>query len=123
MNLRKSKGFSAKRPALTVFLGSLTPGRLDRDRRIRIWRSRERGRVTAAARVAGAWFRGGGLAGDGPSGVPVAGLDRGLALEHARGKRKPLGHSTGRCGAGRGILDGEGGSAATKLAGARCLGT
>ena len=79
--------------------------------------------MTAAARVAGAWFRGGGLAGDGPSGVPVAGLDRGLALEHARGKRKPLGHSTGRCGAGRGILDGEGGSAATKLARGRCLGT
>ena len=123
MNLRKSKGFSAKRPVLTVFLGSLTPGRLDRDRRIRIWRTREQGRETAAARVAGAWFRGGGLAGDGQSGVPVAGLDRGLALEHARGTRKPLGHSTGRCGAGRGILDGEGGSAATKLAGARCLGT
>ena len=123
MNLGKSRGFSAKRPALTVFLGSLTPGRLDRERRIRIWQSRERGRVTAVARVAGAWFRSGGLAGDGPSGVPVAGLDRGLALEHARGTRKLLGHSTGRCGAGRGILDDEGGSAATKLAGAGCLGT
>ena len=117
MNLRKSKGFSAKRPALTIFLGSLTPGRLDRDRRIRIWRSRERGRVTAAARVAGAWFRGGGLAGDGPSGVPVAGLDRGLFLEHAHGTRKPLGHSTGRCGAGGWILADMGGLAAVENAG------
>ena len=122
MNLRKSKGFSAKRPALTVFLGSLTPGRLDCDRRIRIWRSRERGRVTAAARVAGAWFRGGGLAGDGPSGVPVAGLDRGLALEHARGKRKPLGHSTGRCGAGSLELGDDGSSGRRGLAGASVLG-
>ena len=58
-------GFSEKRPALTIFLGPLTPGRLDRDRRIRIWWSRERGRETAAARVDGAWFRDGGLAGDG----------------------------------------------------------
>ena len=103
MNLGKSRGFSAKRPALTVFLGSLTPGRLDRDRRIRIWRSRERGRVTAATRVAGAWFRGGGLAGDGPSGVPVAGLDCGLALEHARGTRKPLGTQRGASGLGGGF--------------------
>jgi len=28
-----------------------------------------------------------------------------------------------RCGAGKGLLDGEGGSAATELAGAWCLGT
>ena len=58
--------------------------------------------------------RGTGLAGDGQSGVSVAGLDRGLALEHARGTRKPLGHSTGRCGAGRGIIADMGGSAAVE---------
>ena len=28
-----------------------------------------------------------------------------------------------RCGDGKGLLDGKGGSAATELAGARCLGT
>ena len=111
LNLGKNRGFYAKQPVLAVFLGSLTPGRLDRDRRIRIWWSRQWGRETAAARVAGAWFRGGGLAGDGQSGVSVAGLDRGLALEHARGTHNPLGHSTGRCGAGRGILADMGGSA------------
>ena len=101
----------------------MTPGRLDPDRRIRIWWSRERGRETAAARVAGAWFRGGGLAGDGQYGVPVAGLDHGLALEHVRGTRKPLGHSMGRCRAGSLELGDDGGSGRRGLAGVRVQGS
>ena len=74
------------------------------------------------ALVAGAWFRGGGLAGDAKSGVPVAGLDRGLALEHARGTRKPLGHSTGHCGAGSLELGDDGSSGRRGLAGAELRG-
>ena len=62
-------------------------------------------------------------AGEGQIGVPVADLGRGLALEHARGTRKPLGHSTGRCGAGRGILAGMGGSEVVESTGERGWGT
>ena len=78
---------------------------------------RGRRRNTAEAEL-----RGGGLAGDAQSGVPVAGLDRGLALENARGTRKPLGHSTGRCGAGSLELGDDGGSGRRDLAGASVLG-
>ena len=44
-------------------------------------------------------------------GIPVADSGRGLAREHACGTRKPLGHSAGRCGAGRGNRADMGGSA------------
>ena len=60
---------------------------------------------------------------EGQIGVPVADSGRGLAREHARGTRKPLGHSAGRCGAGRGILADMGGSAAVESAGERGRGT
>ena len=49
-------------------------------------------------------------------------MGRCLAVEHRRGMCSPLATSDGRCGAGNGFLDGEGDSAATELAGARCLG-
>ena len=49
-------------------------------------------------------------------------MGRCLAVEHHRGMCSPLAGSDGRCGAGNGFLDGEGDSAATELAGARCLG-
>jgi len=49
-------------------------------------------------------------------------LGRCLAVEHRRGMCSPLAGSDGRCGAGNGFLDGEGDSAATELAEARCLG-
>ena len=48
LNLGKSRGFSEKRPALTVFLGSLTPGRSNPDRRSRIGWPRA-GKALAAA--------------------------------------------------------------------------
>ena len=44
-------------------------------------------------------------------------------LEHECGTGKAHVGLDRRCGAQRGLLDGEGGSAATELAGARCLGT
>ena len=56
------------------------------------------------------------------SGAPGLILGRCSAVEHRRGMSSPLAGSDGRCGAGNGFLDGEGGSAATKLAGVRCLG-
>ena len=52
----------------------------------------------------------------------MVGLDRDLALEHARGMRKPLGHSTGSCGAGSLELGDDGGSGRRGLAGASVLG-
>ena len=76
----------------------------------------------AAAERAGGMFPRPVIAGDGQSGVPVAGLDRGLALEHIRGTRRPLGHSTGRCGAGSLELGDDGGSGRRGLAGASVLG-
>ena len=46
MNLGKNRGFYAKQPVLAVFLGSLTPGRLDRDRPIADqWRRSDRAEV------------------------------------------------------------------------------
>ena len=90
--------------------------------RILIRRLRSRGRGGGGAARRSRSSRGGGLAGDGQSGVPVAGLDRGLALEHARGMRKPLGHSTERCGARSLELGDDGGSGRRGLAGASVLG-
>ena len=63
-----------------------------------------------------------GIAGDGQSGVPIASLDRSLALEHVRGTRKPLGHSTGCCEAGSLELGDDGGSGRRGFAGASVLG-
>ena len=63
-----------------------------------------------------------GFAGVERSSAPEAYLGRCLAVEHRRGMCSPLEGSDGRCGAGNGLLNGEGGSAATELAGARCLG-
>ena len=90
--------------------------------RILIRRLRSRGRGGGGAARRSRSSRGGGLAGDGQSGVPVAGLDRGLALEHARGMSNPLGHSTGSCGAGSLELGDDGGSGRRGLAGASVLG-
>ena len=90
--------------------------------RILIRRLRSRGRGGGGAARRSRSSRGGGLAGDGQSGVPVSGLDRGLALEHARGMRKPLGHSTGSCGAGSLELGDDGSSGRRGLAGASVLG-
>ena len=87
----KEQGAFCKTTSVDHFLGSLTPGRLDPDRRIRIWWSRERGRETAAARVAGVLFRGGGLTGDGQSGTSGFGSACGFTQEHERDMRKPLG--------------------------------
>ena len=66
--------------------------------------------------------RGGGVAGVSESGAPGLILGRCSAVEHRRGMSSPQVGSDGWCGAGNGSLDGEGGSAATKLAGARCRG-
>ena len=45
-----------------------------------------------------------------------------MAVELRRGVRDALEATGRRLGAGNGPFDGEGGSAATELAGARCLG-
>ena len=45
-----------------------------------------------------------------------------MAVEHRRGVRNALEATGRRLGDGNGFLDGEGGSAATELAGARGLG-
>ena len=50
-----------------------------------------------------------GITGDGQSGIPVAVLDSGLALELVRGTGMPRGHSAGCCGVRRGVLGGEAG--------------
>ena len=63
-----------------------------------------------------------GIAGVEQSGTLGAYSGRCLAVEHRRGMCSPLAGSDRQCGAGNGLLDGEGGSAATELAGARCLG-
>ena len=62
--------------------------------------------------TAGAELRGGGLAGDAQSGVPVAGLDRGLALEQARGTCDLLGLLARGCSGRNGARGGGGGTAA-----------
>ena len=70
----------------------------------------------------GQGFRGGGVAGVSQSGAPGVRSGFGLAVEHRRGVRNALEATGRRLGTGNGPLDGEGGSAATELAGARCLG-
>ena len=62
--------------------------------------------------TAGAELPGGGLVGDAQSGILVAGLDRGSALEHARGTRKPLGLLARGCRGWNGARGGGGGTAA-----------
>ena len=49
-------------------------------------------------------------------------MGRGLVQKDELGMGCPLGYLGRRCKAGSRLLDGEGGSAATELAGARCLG-
>ena len=73
--------------------------------------------------TAGAELRGGGLAGDAQSGVPVAGLDRGLDLEHARGMRKPLGLLARGCRGRNRARGGGGGTAAANSPASGCSDT
>ena len=73
--------------------------------------------VWGAARLAGTEFRGGDLTGEGQKGAPVHGLAWDLAQTLENGMRDALEHSERRCGTGRGVLTGEGGSAATDLVG------
>ena len=73
----------------------------------------------AAAGLAGALLRGGEFAGASQNGAPVHGLPRDLAQMLENGMRDALEHSERRCGTGRGVLTGEGGSAATDLVGVR----
>ena len=61
--------------------------------------------------------RGGDLTGEGQNGAPVHGLAWDLAQMLENGMRDALEHSERRCGTGRGVLTGEGGSAATDLVG------
>jgi len=63
-----------------------------------------------------------GIAGDGQSGVPVAGLDSGLALELVRGTRSPLGLRAGLDTGSGGVRDGAGGCARRSIAGVRSRG-
>ena len=63
-----------------------------------------------------------GIIGVSQSGAPGIRSGLGLAVEHRRGVRNALEATGRRLGAGNGPIDGEGGSAATELAGARCLG-
>ena len=64
--------------------------------------------ATAAALVAGKPFPRRRLAGDAQSGVPVAGLDSGLALGLVRGMRSPLGLRAGLDRGSGGVRDGAG---------------
>ena len=56
-------------------------------------------------------------------GLPGVKKDEIWVGKHLLGAGDPHVASERRCGAGKGLLDGEGGPAATKLAEARCLGT
>ena len=75
--------------------------------------------MRVAARLAGDEFPRRGFAGVEQSGATGAYSGRGLAVEHHHGMSNPLAGSDRRCGAGNRLLDGEGSSAATDLAGAR----
>ena len=70
--------------------------------------------------LAGTEFRGGDLTGESQKGAPVHGLAWDLAQTLENGMRDALEHSERRCGTGRGVLTGEGGSAAVKFAGGWC---
>ena len=56
-------------------------------------------------------------------GVPGPNSTQIWVLEHERGTGKAQVGLDRWCGARKGLLNGEGGSVATELAGARCLGT
>jgi len=116
----KSRGSLTKRLGRTG-LGRSDP--LDQDLAVQIQRVRRSNharplgigrRGGLSARVRRHW-----VAGDEQSGATGAYSGRGLAVEHHRGMRNPLAGSNIRCGAGNRLLDGEGSSAATDLAGAR----
>ena len=76
----------------------------------------------AAARLAGKSFPRRRLAGDAQSGVPVAGLDSGLALGLVRGMRSPLGLRAGLDRGSGGVREGAGGCARRSIAGVRSRG-
>ena len=76
-----------------------------------------------AALVAGVELRGGAAPEVANLGLPGVKKDEIWVGKHLLGAGDPHVASERRCGAGKGLLDGEGGSAATELAGARCLGT
>jgi len=63
-----------------------------------------------------------GITGDGQSGVPVAVLDSGLALELVRGTRSPLGLRAGLDRGSGGVREGAGGCARRSIAGVRSRG-
>ena len=116
----KSRGSLTKRLGRTG-LGRSDP--LDQDLAVQIQQVRHSNRARPlgigrrgglSARVRRHW-----VAGDEQSGATGAYSGRGLAVEHHRGMRNPLAGSNIRCGAGNRLLDGEGSSAATDLAGAR----
>ena len=77
----KTQGLLYKFANADCFLSRLTPGWFVLGRLILIKRPRSKGREGRWRNTDGAELRGGGLAGDAQSVVPVAGLDRGLALE------------------------------------------
>ena len=118
LNLEKLKGSLAKSTGRT---GIFDPGPSDRDLEDQIGSahiligavdsgSSGSGRkgATAAALVAGKPFPRRRLAGDAQSGVPVAGLDSGLALGLVRGMRSPLGLRAGLDRGSGGVRDGAG---------------
>ena len=84
---------------------------------------RTRGRRRSPAGGSVPRLRGLMLASVGRSGAPGLGLAWDLAQERAHGMGDLRGRSERRFGAGKGLLDGEGGSAATKLTEAQCTGT
>ena len=75
--------------------------------------------MRAAARLAGDAFPRRGFAGVEQSGATGAYLGLGLAVEHHHVMSNPLAGSDWWCGAGNRLLNGESGSAAMDLAGAR----
>ena len=87
--------------------------RMDQDER---GRRRQRG-------VTGVELRGGAAPEMAILGLPGVKKDEIWVGKHLLGAGDPHIALERRCGAGKGLLDGEGGSAATELAGARCLGT
>ena len=76
-----------------------------------------------AALVAGVELRGGAAPEVANLGLPGIKKDEIWVGKHLLGAGDPHVASERRCGAGKGLLNGEGGSAAIELAGARCLGT
>ena len=129
LNQWKTGGSLENKPGRTGISGY---GPLDRDLAAQdgsgldlIWRvdsgSGGHGRLGCGRRrvLAGTEFRGGDLTEEGQKGTPVHGLAWDLAQMLENGMRDALEHSERRCGTGRGVLTGEGGSAATDLVGVR----